>query len=111
MDKPDYIKSLESQVRSLNKSHEEMKNNREADKEVHAEILKSLKSIDGKTTSIDHTLSGTKQDPGGLVEEVHSNTENVQSIKRNQAKRDGITISFSAFSALLISALGWLIGK
>lgn len=111
MDKPDYIKDLEKEVEKLSRSHKELKENHDADQQVHAKILGKLTSINNTTTSINYTLKGTEQDPGGLVEEVHTNTNNVQSMKRSNAKRDGMTISFSAFSAFLISALGWLLNR
>ena len=78
-------------------------------KEMIAEILESQKEQGRLLSDIDNCLRGPDYDPadGGLVQEVHKNTECISTIKKKQNKivAWGVTI----FGAINIAGIIMLI--
>lgn len=78
-------------------------------KEMIADILASQKKQGKLLTEMDIALRGPNYDPhdGGLIKEVHDNTECIKTIKKKQTKI--ITWGVTIFSAINLAGILMLI--
>ena len=105
--KPKYIQELETKFALLEQSHQELRNDIDADAQVQQEILTSV-------TEIKICLKGTEFDKenGGLVKQVNQNTKCIHNMKRQQANREGRILALSGVITVALAAFfTWMLNK